>query len=73
MRSGIDSRPDLFFERTGLLYGSVEDVDLEAARRQLDTNFFGVLRVLRAALPGMREAAARGTDTRVVLVGSLAR
>jgi NAD(P)-dependent dehydrogenase (short-subunit alcohol dehydrogenase family) len=54
------------------IFGSVEDVDLEAARRQLDTNFFGVLRVLRAALPGMREAAARGTDTRVVLVGSLA-
>lgn len=37
-------------------------------RAQFDTNFFGVLRVLRAVLPLMREARAG----RVVLVGSLA-
>ena len=54
------------------IYGSVEEVDLEAARRQLDTNFFGILRVLRATLGPMREAAAAGADERVVLVGSLA-
>jgi NAD(P)-dependent dehydrogenase (short-subunit alcohol dehydrogenase family) len=41
---------------------------MEAARRQFDTNFFGVLRVLRALLPALR-AARRG---RVVVVGSLA-
>ncbi len=50
------------------IFGSVEEVDLERARRQLETNFFGVLRTLRAVLPGMREA---GTG-RLVLIGSLA-
>lgn len=50
------------------IFGSVEEVPIEAARRQLETNFFGVLRCVRAVLPGMR-AAGRG---RIVLVGSLA-
>jgi len=54
------------------IFGSVEEVGIEAAQRQLDTNFFGVLRVLRAVLPGMRESTARGGDARVVLIGSLA-
>ncbi|HSA23633.1 MAG TPA: SDR family NAD(P)-dependent oxidoreductase, partial [Myxococcota bacterium] len=43
------------------------EVSLERARAQFDTNVFGVLAVLRAALPGLR--ARKG---RVVLVGSLA-
>jgi len=50
------------------IFGSVEEVTLEDAQAQFDTNFFGVLRCLRAILPGMRE---RGRG-RVVLVGSLA-
>jgi NAD(P)-dependent dehydrogenase (short-subunit alcohol dehydrogenase family) len=50
------------------IFGSVEDVTIEDARAQLETNFFGVLRVLRAVLPPMREAGAG----RVILVGSLA-
>lgn len=50
------------------IFGSVEDVSIDDARAQLETNFFGVLRVLRETLPGMR-AAGRG---RVVIVGSLA-
>lgn len=50
------------------IFGSVEEVPIEAAQRQFDTNYFGVLRTLRAALPEMREAR-RG---RIVLVGSLA-
>jgi len=54
------------------IFGSVEETPLDAAERQLDTNFFGVLRVLRAVLPDLRAAAARGGDPRVLLVGSLA-
>ena len=50
------------------IYGAVEDVTLEDARAQFEINFFGVLRVLRSALPAMRERQ-RG---RVILVGSLA-
>ena len=54
------------------IFGSIEDVSVEDAQRQLDTNFFGVLRVLRSVLPGLRDVAATGGDARVVLVGSLA-
>lgn len=50
------------------IFGSVEEVSIADAQAQFDTNFFGVLRVLRAVLPGMREARAG----RVILVGSLA-
>jgi NAD(P)-dependent dehydrogenase (short-subunit alcohol dehydrogenase family) len=50
------------------IFGSVEEVPLEAARAQFETNFFGVLRTLRAVVPAMR-AAGHG---RIVLVGSLA-
>ncbi len=50
------------------IYGAVEDVEIEAARAQFETNFFGVLRVLRACLPSMR---GRGRG-RVIIVGSLA-
>jgi NAD(P)-dependent dehydrogenase (short-subunit alcohol dehydrogenase family) len=50
------------------IFGSVEEVPVDAAARQIDTNFLGVLRTLRAVLPHMR-SARRG---RIVLVGSLA-
>lgn len=49
------------------IFGSVEEVPLDAARAQLETNWFGTLRLLREALPALR--LRRG---RVVLVGSLA-
>jgi NAD(P)-dependent dehydrogenase (short-subunit alcohol dehydrogenase family) len=50
------------------IFGSVEDVTLELAKEQFETNFFGTLRTLRAVLPPMRE---RGSG-RIVVVGSLA-
>lgn len=50
------------------IFGSVEEVPLELARAQLETNFFGTLRTLRELLPGMREAR----HGRLVLLGSLA-
>ena len=51
------------------IFGSVEEVSIDVAKSQFETNFFGVLRTLRAVLPHMREAG-RG---RIVIVGSLAR
>ena len=50
------------------IFGSVEEVPIEAAHQQFETNFFGVLRTLRAVIPGMRRAG----QGRIVLVGSLA-
>ncbi len=50
------------------VFGSIEELALRDAEAQFDTNFFGVLRTLRAAIPGMREAR-RG---RIAIVSSLA-
>ena len=50
------------------IFGSVEEVPLEKARAQIETNFFGVLRVVRAVLPHLRI----GEHGRIVLIGSLA-
>jgi NAD(P)-dependent dehydrogenase (short-subunit alcohol dehydrogenase family) len=50
------------------IFGSVEEVPLRAAREQFETNWFGVLRTVRAALPELRRAGS----ARIVLVGSLA-
>ncbi len=48
------------------IFGSIEETPLDSARAQFETNVFGVLACLRAALPHLR--ASRG---RVALVGSL--
>jgi NAD(P)-dependent dehydrogenase (short-subunit alcohol dehydrogenase family) len=50
------------------IFGSVEEVPIEAAREQFETNVFGTLRVLRAVLPHLREAR----HGRIVILGSLA-
>ena len=49
------------------IFGSVEDVSIEAAQAQFDTNYFGVLRSVRALLPHMRK---RG-EGQILIVGSL--
>jgi NAD(P)-dependent dehydrogenase (short-subunit alcohol dehydrogenase family) len=51
-----------------LLGGAIEEVSLDAARAQMETNFFGALRVLHAVVPGMRERASG----RIINVTSLA-
>jgi NAD(P)-dependent dehydrogenase (short-subunit alcohol dehydrogenase family) len=38
------------------LMGAVEDTTIEEAKAQFETNFFGVLRVCRTALPALRTA-----------------
>jgi NAD(P)-dependent dehydrogenase (short-subunit alcohol dehydrogenase family) len=50
------------------VFGSVEEVPLHAAREQFETNWFGTLRTVRAALPELRRARAG----RIAIVGSLA-
>jgi NAD(P)-dependent dehydrogenase (short-subunit alcohol dehydrogenase family) len=50
------------------IFGAIEDVGLDRARAQFETNVFGTLAPIRAVLPAMR-AAGRG---RIVVVGSLA-
>ena len=60
---------DAVFNNAGYgLYGPVEELQDDEVLRQLDTNVVGQIRVVRAALPGMR---ARGHG-KVVNVSSLA-
>ena len=40
------------------LFGAVEDVDLDIARREFETNLFGAVAVLQAVLPAMRRAGS---------------
>jgi NAD(P)-dependent dehydrogenase (short-subunit alcohol dehydrogenase family) len=61
VRKGIDyilsreSRIDVVVNNAGFaIIGSLEDTTIEEAKSQLETNFFGSLRLCRAVLPVMR-------------------
>ncbi|MBA3348424.1 MAG: SDR family NAD(P)-dependent oxidoreductase [Actinobacteria bacterium] len=49
------------------LSGAVEGVDLDEARRQFETNVFGLVRLTQLVLPGMRDRQ----EGRIVNIGSM--
>ena len=54
-----EGRLDVVVNNAGFgIAGAVEDTSMGEARAQMETNFFGVLRVCRAVLPAMRERRA---------------
>src|SRR6266702_4538899 len=50
------------------LMGAAEETSLDEAKAQLETNFFGVVRMVKAVLPAMRKAGAG----KIITIGSLA-
>lgn len=64
-----ESRLDIVVNNAGIaIAGAIEDTSPEEARDQFEVNFFGVLRVCRAALPILRNQRS-GT---IVNIGSIA-
>jgi NAD(P)-dependent dehydrogenase (short-subunit alcohol dehydrogenase family) len=60
---------DILINNAGISHsGSIEETPLDVARDMFETNYIGVVRVVRAALPKMREQGA-GT---IAIVGSAA-
>ncbi|MDX1478868.1 MAG: oxidoreductase [Saprospiraceae bacterium] len=61
-------RIDVLINNAGFaVYGAVEDVPLQDARKQFDVNLFGMAEVTRAVLPQMREQQ----DGRIINVSSM--
>ena len=51
-----EGRLDALVNNAGYgIAGAVEDTSIQEAQHQFDTNFFGMFRVTKAVLPGMRE------------------
>ncbi len=62
-------RIDVLINNAGAgVCGAIEDTDMDEARWQMDTNFFGPLRVIKQVLPQMR----RQQSGRIITVSSLA-
>jgi short-subunit dehydrogenase len=50
-----EGRIDVLFNNAGYgLYGAMEDIDIERARRQFEVNIFGLAEITQAVLPTMR-------------------
>jgi NAD(P)-dependent dehydrogenase (short-subunit alcohol dehydrogenase family) len=63
------ARIDVLINNAGNgIIGAIEDTHIDEARAQFDTNYFGVVNMLRAVLPVMR-AQQQG---RIITIGSLA-
>lgn len=64
-----EGRVDVLVCAAGMgIAGSVEDTTIEEIQLQMDTNFLGVVRTIKAFLPSMRQAQAG----RIVVIGSIA-